>query len=197
MVLTVSFVLSPVIGLVCHRRPRIWHVRARSGRHASANLTPASRRQDHTTLPSATASLVSVSSIAHGKTRPAITSHAKTLPRPPHPVPNVRDDRETPLCGTGRCESVEMFLPGREAKYFCKWGWTGNSLICPSGKISRRSAAASDLGATLPRHCEERSDGAIQLSLRRAVRWIASRSLSSGAHSRDPLARNDGFKASA
>jgi hypothetical protein len=25
-----------------------------------------------------------------------------------------------------------------------------------------------------------------------AVRWIASRSLSSGAHSRDPLARNDG-----
>jgi hypothetical protein len=26
--------------------------------------------------------------------------------------------------------------------------------------------------------------------------WIASRSLSSGAHSRDPLARNDGFKIS-
>src|SRR5258708_25801486 len=24
------------------------------------------------------------------------------LPRPPHPVPYVRDDRETPLCGTGR-----------------------------------------------------------------------------------------------
>jgi hypothetical protein len=24
--------------------------------------------------------------------------------------------------------------------------------------------------------------------------WIASRTLSSGAHSRDPLARNDGFK---
>src|SRR3989442_14214855 len=27
-----------------------------------------------------------------------------------------------------------------------------------------------------------------------AVKWIASRSLSSGAHSRDPLARNDGKK---
>jgi hypothetical protein len=27
--------------------------------------------------------------------------------------------------------------------------------------------------------------------------WIASRSLSSGAHSRDPLARNDGFNANA
>jgi len=27
---------------------------------------------------------------------------APTLPRPPHPLPNVRDDRETPLCGPGR-----------------------------------------------------------------------------------------------
>jgi hypothetical protein len=27
MVLTVSFELSPVIGLSCHRRQRIWHVR--------------------------------------------------------------------------------------------------------------------------------------------------------------------------
>jgi len=35
------------------------------------------------------------------------------------------------------------------------------------------------------------SDEAIQLSTRRDP-WIASRSLSSGAHSRDPLARNDG-----
>src|SRR6266568_4224301 len=38
------------------------------------------------------------------------------------------------------------------------------------------------------RHCEERSDEAVQSCLRR---WIASRSLSSSAHSRDPLARND------
>jgi hypothetical protein len=38
------------------------------------------------------------------------------------------------------------------------------------------------------RHCEERSDEAIHLTL---WLWIASRSLSSGAHSRDPLARND------
>src|SRR5258708_21153268 len=41
----------------------------------------------------------------------------------------------------------------------------------------------------LRRHCEERSDEAIQFL---CVAWIASRSLSSGAHSRDPLARNDG-----
>ena len=35
-------------------------------------------------------------------------------------------------------------------------------------------------------------DEAIQLSLSQRRSWIASRSLSSGAHSRDPLARNDG-----
>src|SRR6266404_5011251 len=42
------------------------------------------------------------------------------------------------------------------------------------------------------RHCEEplrRSNPAFF-----AARWIASRSLSSGAHSRDPLARNDGLR---
>src|ERR1700709_1013774 len=41
------------------------------------------------------------------------------------------------------------------------------------------------------RHCEERSDEAVQLSFL-PLSWIASRSLSSGAHSRDPVARNDG-----
>src|SRR5215208_7682059 len=68
MVLTVSFGLSPVIGLCCHRRlasPR--------------NLTPASRRQDHTTSPSASAPFVSG----------AISVHR--IP------PRVRDDRDTPL----------------------------------------------------------------------------------------------------
>jgi hypothetical protein len=40
------------------------------------------------------------------------------------------------------------------------------------------------------RHCEERSDEAIHVAAKKE--WIASRSLSSGAHSRDPLARNDG-----
>ena len=45
-----------------------------------ANLTPASGRQDHTTSPSARWCI----RLAHQK-------------RPPHPAPNVRDDRETPL----------------------------------------------------------------------------------------------------
>src|SRR5213593_4295861 len=41
--------------------------------------------------------------------------------------------------------------------------------------------------------CGERNDESIQLLASRRE-WIASRSLSSGAHSRDPLARNDGIK---
>src|SRR6266403_5863515 len=55
-----------------------------------ADLTPTLGRQNHTTSPYASASFV----------RLAI---ARLTPqRPPHPVPNVRDDRETPLCGPGR-----------------------------------------------------------------------------------------------
>jgi hypothetical protein len=45
-----------------------------------ANLTPASGRQDHTASPSANR-----------------CSRQQHHPRPPHPAPNVRDDREPPL----------------------------------------------------------------------------------------------------
>src|SRR5215210_1195709 len=51
----------------------------------STNLTPASRRQDHTTSPSAYALFVSSTISVH-----------RLLPR-------VRDDRDTPLCGTRWC----------------------------------------------------------------------------------------------
>src|SRR6266851_6873064 len=52
MVLTVYFALSPVTGLFCHRRQRMYGSSA-PGRTdlPSANLTPASGRQDHTTSP--------------------------------------------------------------------------------------------------------------------------------------------------
>ena len=73
MVLTAYFVLSPVIGLVCHRHLRV-----------CTDLTPASRRQDHTTSPSASAPFVNPRCRVH------------RIP------PRVRDDRDTPLCGAGR-----------------------------------------------------------------------------------------------
>jgi hypothetical protein len=54
----------------------------------SADLTPASGRQDHTILPSAKASLVSVPVIAHKPFgSPCDPIARKTLPRPPHPTP--------------------------------------------------------------------------------------------------------------
>jgi hypothetical protein len=83
---------------------------------ASANLTPASGRQDHTTSPSASAPFVKSAS-------------ASTASRPA-----FRDDRKPPLCGTGRAELVEMICPTGKAEYFCKGGWTGNPPDSPSGK---------------------------------------------------------------
>ena len=90
MVLTVSFALSPVTGLFCHRRPRT-DVVPKPGRAdiTSANLTPASGRQDHTTSPYAATSFVSApfdrSQILVG---PALHHVSRlTLPRPPHPIP--------------------------------------------------------------------------------------------------------------
>jgi hypothetical protein len=69
MVLTASFALSLVTGLSCHHRLRM----------ISANLTPASGRQDHTTSPSAVGAFVKA---------PSASTASRT---------NVRDDRDTPL----------------------------------------------------------------------------------------------------
>jgi hypothetical protein len=60
MVLTVSFLLSLVIGLDCHH-PRAMHSHCRE-------LTPASRRQDHTTSPSGLLAFV-------WRNKPSIASH--------------------------------------------------------------------------------------------------------------------------
>src|SRR5882724_8990108 len=87
---TTYFVLSPVTGLFCHRRLRT-DVVPKPGRAdiTSANLTPASGRQDHTTSPYAATSLVRSLLIAHGPfaNPPCDPVARKTLPRPPHPSP--------------------------------------------------------------------------------------------------------------
>src|SRR5450631_1247285 len=68
------------------------------------DLTPASGRQDHTILPYAAASLVSVLLIAHGQSPPCDPIARSTLPRPPQPTPRFRDGHDTPLLwgGMGR-----------------------------------------------------------------------------------------------
>jgi len=40
----------------------------------------------------------------------------------------------TPLCRDGTAESIMLFLPNREVKYFCEGGWTGGSQNSPTGK---------------------------------------------------------------
>src|ERR1700736_1715592 len=75
MVLTASFVLSPVIGLFCHRRPADMVLSA-PGRAdvPPLDLTPASRRQDHTTSPSALAPFVRAL-CDRSQVKPALRSH--------------------------------------------------------------------------------------------------------------------------
>src|SRR5579863_5520014 len=68
MVLTVSFALSPVTGLSCHRRPRDHHL---------ASLTSASGCQDHTTSPSAFAPPVLRRQSVHRIPHPTFVTIAK------------------------------------------------------------------------------------------------------------------------
>src|SRR6266849_3459414 len=134
MVLTVSFVLSPAIGLFCHRHLRT-DVVPKPGRAdiTSANLTPASGRQDHTTSPYAATSLVrSLGDRSQAFRQPTLRSHraqnaaASTAPLPASVTIMIR-----PSGGVGWREFVEMICPTGEAKYFCKGDSTQK---CPTGK---------------------------------------------------------------
>ncbi len=118
---TAYFVLSP----------------ARSGlfvtvilRLLGADLTPASRRQNHTTSPSASAPFVTCAARVH------------RIP------PRVRDVRNAPLWDRTVID-IEVIWVRRKLKYFCKRGWTSHfgkhEVICPSGKIS------SPMEPTVPR----------------------------------------------
>jgi hypothetical protein len=128
MVLTVSFALSPVIGLSCHRHCRTNGISAPGWADLpSDNLTPASRRQDHTTSPSATESVVRVPSDRSRIVRPALHHVPRpTLPRPPHPAPRSVTIAIRPLCGTRR-RKYAGDLGGRQSGIFLREG-TGQYL---------------------------------------------------------------------
>jgi hypothetical protein len=70
MVLTAYFALSPVTGLSCHRHPRNEFRELDASVGTSGPHDFAVRAQCHSSF---------------------------DMPRPSHPAPNVRDDRETPL----------------------------------------------------------------------------------------------------
>jgi hypothetical protein len=150
MVLTVSFVLPGdrlVVTVACGSR-FCW---ARSGSQNSANLTPAPGRQDHTTSPSASASLVCARCHRSQVFRPALRSPSRsTLPRPLHPAPYVRDDRETPLCVGRDGRTCRDDLPDGESGIFFEMGLDWANQIDPAQQIPffaqiRKTAGGTNL----------------------------------------------------
>jgi hypothetical protein len=115
MVLTAYSALFPVTGLSCHRRPRF----------VFADLASASGCQNHTPSPYANASVVSRKELR------------LMLSRPPHPAPNVYDDRETPLSRGAGCAKHTLILISEKQKYFLQEGWTGFCEPRLSGKSLR------------------------------------------------------------
>src|SRR6478672_7702604 len=69
------------------------------------DLTPASVRQNDTTWPYASASFVWLA-FAH-----------LTLPRPPHPLPNVRDDSRNAPLWVGTMRDIEVIWVPWQAKF--------------------------------------------------------------------------------
>src|SRR5229473_3738037 len=113
-------------------------VTARLGRRNSANLTPASGRQDHTILPSAKASLVRVLLIAHKPFDQSCDPIArKTLPRPPHPAPTSVTIAKRPSVWDGMAKVLEVIWGVRKPKYFCKEDWTASISLIQFNKFLR------------------------------------------------------------
>jgi hypothetical protein len=94
MVLTVSFVVSPETGFFVS--------------------VPAVMRQHHRPVDTS----IGVSGRHDFAVR--LTRHSSKAPkRPPHPAPNVRDDRETPLVqGHGTAGFMDLIWANREGIYF-------------------------------------------------------------------------------
>jgi hypothetical protein len=107
MVLTVSSALSLVTGLVCHHRL------ADTSAKLDASVGASGPHDFAVRLCAVRLRAISVHRI---------------------PLPNVRDDRDTPLLRVRDGESIKLFLLNREAKYFFKDGWTAISQNSPSGK---------------------------------------------------------------
>ena len=130
-----------------------------------ANLTPASGRQDHTALPYAITPFVRT------------LTHALMPPRPSHPVPNVRDDGQSPPCGNGTARNTPLIWVKREAKHFCEEGWTAKRAKDPSGKsVGSPSATRSKVARISEAICGsyEKEAGRCGLVIGRAMRHCTS-----------------------
>jgi hypothetical protein len=109
MVLTVSFALSSVTGLVCHRHRRNFFHRLDASVGASGPHDFAVRKD-------------ALSSVAH------LTSIASR--------PYVRDDRETPLCVGGMAADIDVIWVKWEQEYFFAGDWTTQIKLNPKENFS-------------------------------------------------------------
>ena len=134
---TTYFVLSSVTGLVCHRR---WRTNVASAPGwadtTSANLTPASGRQDHTTSPSAATSLVrTLGDCSQAETCPAIhraqNAAASTASRAASVTIAIR-----PLCGRD-AKSSRDDLGWMKTEIFLQ---SGLDTKLPDRQITRRTS---------------------------------------------------------
>jgi hypothetical protein len=99
------------------------------------DLTPASRRQDHTTSPSASSAVVlHAANRSRRAIRPALASHAQHC-RVHRIPPRVRDDRDTPLVWDETAAVIEVIWVGVEQQNFLLWDST--AAITPN--LARRA----------------------------------------------------------
>src|SRR5438093_12966761 len=71
-----------------------------------------------------------------------------TLPRPPQPRPNVRDDGQRPSSGEGMAGVVGVIWGGGEADYVCVRGWRGQVSLKVLAKIAQSLTTNSRRAAT-------------------------------------------------
>jgi len=106
-------------------------------KEGAANLTPASGRQDHTTSPYATSSLVRSLGDRSQAVKPALQSRrAKTLPRPPHPIPTFVTIMIRRSSRDGMARTCRDDLPDGESGIFFETGLDRQIADLPVGQIS-------------------------------------------------------------
>jgi hypothetical protein len=137
---TAYFVLSPAIGLSCHRRLADIGTSARSGSRTSARLdagVEASGPHDFAVRCSAVR--LRAQGIAHGSIKPALRSHLARGHRRVHRIPpRVNDDGQRPSVGRDG-GGYRFDLGFGKTEIFLQMGLDRQKheplLICPSGAI--------------------------------------------------------------
>src|SRR4030088_595030 len=160
MVLTVSFVLPGDRALL---PPSPCGLKVLSSpvepNEPPQDLTPASRRQDHTTSPSASSAVVlHAANRSRRAIRPALASHAQHC-RVHRIPPRVRDDRDTPLVWDETAAVIEVIWVGAEKENFLLWDST--AAITPN--LARR---ANHRGPRFPWAARRRASVEFQASTR-------------------------------